>query len=284
MWKKTGPVWLFILIVLAAVYSAFFTVDQTEQALVLQLGEPVGKARNPGFHVKIPFLQDIEYIKTNLREYDPAPVEMLSADKKKLTLDTYLKWAVIDPWLYYKTVREESRAQRLLWDLVLGELKTEIGRVELAQAASGQKQAILEKVTKRTSDIAKKMGMRVADVRIKNFTLAADAQKAVFERMISQRQRQAAQLLAQGGHESQVIKSQAEQEAKTLLAQAAADSQEIEGAADAEAAGIYAASYQKAPEFYGFLRNLELYRRSFDGRSTLFLSRDDEVMKLIKGK
>jgi len=283
MWKKSGPVWVFIVVIAIACYSAFFTVDQTERALVLQLGKPVRKALEPGFHVKIPFLQRIVRLKSNLRDYDPAPVEMLTLDKKRLYIDNYLKWSIADPWVYYNAVKDEKAAQTLLGDVVQGEMKIELGRCNLMDAISTQKKTVMETVTKRTAAIAIKMGIEVVDVRIKSMRLGRDNQQAILDRMISERQRLAKKLLAEGGQEALVIRTNAERACKGILAEAHRESQAIKGKGDALAARIYAEGFSQESDFFSFIRTLEAYQRTFNERSTLFLSRDDDFMSLFKG-
>jgi len=270
-------------VIAIACYSAFFTVDQTERALVLQLGKPVRKALEPGFHVKIPFLQRIVRLKSNLRDYDPAPVEMLTLDKKRLYIDNYLKWSIADPWVYYNAVKDEKAAQTLLGDVVQGEMKIELGRCNLMDAISTQKKTVMETVTKRTAAIAIKMGIEVVDVRIKSMRLGRDNQQAILDRMISERQRLAKKLLAEGGQEALVIRTNAERACKGILAEAHRESQAIKGKGDALAARIYAEGFSQESDFFSFIRTLEAYQRTFNERSTLFLSRDDDFMSLFKG-
>ena len=283
MLRKYGPVWVIVIFLAAAFYSALIAVDETERAVIVQLGEPVRESVEPGLHIKIPIIQNAEVFAANLQEDDYEPTELYTADKKILIVDSYARWSLAEPMAFYTTVSNREKAQALLRDIILAELRAEIGNSPLADVVSTQRAAIMDKVTERSAEAAKKLGIKVLDVRITGLTLPVENQLAVYERMRSERERQANRILAQGHEEAQKIEAQAARQSAGLLAEARRKADETKGVADAEAARIYAAGFGQAPEFYDFVRTLEVYRKSLDERSTLFLSRDDEIMGLMKG-
>ncbi|MFH1134851.1 MAG: protease modulator HflC [Pseudomonadota bacterium] len=284
MSKSQGPVWLIFFLLLGALYSTIFTVDQTEQALIVQLGEPQGQPLGPGFHVKVPLVQKAVFFDTRLLYFSPPPVDVLTADKKNLLLTVHAQWKIVDPLVFYVTVGDEPGAQARLNDLILAEIRTEVGRFSLNEAAAGARRDILKNVTARVGEAAKTFGVGVVDVHLERLGLPRENEQAVFENMRSERDRQARKHLAEGRELAAGIKAAAEKEATIIRAEAYRKAQEIKGRADAEAAGVYSAAFGRDPDFYNFTRTLELYRRSLDHRATLFLSRDDELMWLMKSR
>ena len=282
MVKQQGPVWLILLILFAALYFTLFEVDQTEKAIVLQFGEPVGKPLEPGFHVKAPILQSVVFLDGRLLHYETPRAEILTADKKSLLVESYAKWEIVDPLKFYITIKDEASARPRLNDVVLSEIRTELGCRTMSETISKLESELMVGVTQRADKAAGEYGIHIVDVGLKRIDLPKENESAVFRRMKSERERQARKYLAEGRREAMKIKAEANKGRVVLLAEANRKAEEIRGQADAETAAIYAAAFGQDPEFYTFTRTLDLYRKTLDQRTTLFLSRDDELMNLMQ--
>ncbi|MEW5723113.1 MAG: protease modulator HflC [Thermodesulfobacteriota bacterium] len=282
MLGKNGPVVLILALLLLALYSAFFIVDQTETALVLQLGEPLGEPLGPGLHLKVPFLQRVVVCDSRLLAYETPPVEMLTADQNSLIVSAFAKWKVLDQLKYYLNVRDPAGARSRLENIVLSELRSELGRRPLIEVITASRADVLGPVVARADAAAREYGLGVTDVRIFRLNLPRENEQSVFAQMRAERQGQVRKYRAEGQEESRKIRAAAERERTVLLAEAYRKAQEIKGQGDAQAARIYAEALGQDPDFYDFVRTLELYRTTVDERTTLFLSRDDELMRLMK--
>ncbi|MBW2621864.1 MAG: protease modulator HflC [Deltaproteobacteria bacterium] len=282
MGKKLGPAIVVIIVLLFVLGSVFFTVDETMQAIVLQLGKPVGDIKGPGIHFKIPFAQDVKYFEKRLLDYDAAPAEILTADKKNLVVDNYAKWIIIDPLKFFKTVRNVQGAQARLDDIIYAELRVELGRHIMIDIITSLRADIMAKVTNRSNEKAKNYGISVRDVRIKRIDLPQENERAVFGRMRTERERQAKKYRSEGQEQSIKIQAEANRERTIILAEAYRKSQILKGEGDATATKIYADSFGQDPEFFQFTRSLETYRNALDPNTTVVLSSDDEFLKYFK--
>lgn len=264
-----------ILIALFGVNQAFFVVDQTQQAIVLQLGKPVRVLRKAGLYMKIPFLQNVIAFENRVLEYDAAPAEILSSDKKNLVVDNYSKWRIVDPLVFYQTVRNITGAQSRLDDIVYAQLRVILGKNTLTEVVSKRRDAIMKTVTARTNEIAKDYGIEVIDVRIKRADLPPQNEKHVYERMQAERQREAMRYRSEGKEIELRIRAEADKERTIILAEAYKKSETIRGKADALALKIYADAYMKDPDFYAFMRSLQAYEHAFKRDTTLVLVPDN---------
>jgi membrane protease subunit HflC len=278
-----GKIWIIVafLIVLAMSLS-LFTVEQTEQAIVIQLGKPFGGVNEPGLHMKIPFIQEVVYFEKRILVYDASPTEILTRDKKNLVVDNYTKWKITDPLRFYTTVKNERGAQARLDDIVYAQLRVELGQHNLSSIVSKTRSEIMETVTKKSADRAKEYGIEVVDVRIKRADLPEQNEKHVFDRMRAERERQAKQYRSEGEEESKKITAKADMERTIILAKAYKESETLKGEGDAEAVKIYADAYQKDIIFYEFIRSLEAYKKSLKDATTLILTPDVKFFKYIK--
>ncbi len=282
MTQKSAPLFLLIFVLLVAVLQSVYTVHQTEKAIVLQLGEPVGDVRAPGLHFKIPFMQNIIYFDSRILEYDAKPAEVLTSDKKALLLDNYARWRITDPLLFYRTVRTKNGAQARLDDIVYSQMRVFLGRYPLSEVVSSKRSVIMEEVTKRSSEILRDYGMEVIDVRIKRADLPPENQRAIFGRMRAERERQAKQYRSEGQEEATKLRSTADREQAVIIAEARRKAEIIQGTGDAEATRIYAESLQQSPEFYAFKRSLEAYARSLKDNTRVIMSRDDAFFEYLR--
>lgn len=272
---------LIVLLVLAA-GSALFIVDQTQIALVLQLGKPVGGPRGPGLHWKIPLVQSVEVYDARLLDYDAAAREIITRDKKNLNVDNYAEWRIAKPLTFYQTVRNQMGAQARLDDIIYSQLREELGKYDLLDIVATHRSEIMKEVTARTAEAAHQFGIDVVDVRIKRADLPPENEKAVYARMRAERTRQAHLYRAEGAEVAQEIRSQSDKEKAIILAEAYKTAEEARGKGDAEATRIYAESFGQDPEFYDFTKSLGVYADSFKGGDILVLSPEGDFFKYLK--
>jgi len=269
------------LIVIFIASLSVFAVDQTQQAIVIQLGKPLGGIYGPGLHFKVPFIQQVIQFEKRILVYDATSTEILTKDKKNLVVDNYTKWSIVDPLKFYTTVRNENGAQSRLDDIVYAQLRVELGQHDLSDIVSTTRGDIMTKVTKESAVRAKEYGIDVVDVRIKRADLPEQNEKHVFGRMKAERERQAKQYRSEGEEESKKITAKADMERTIILAEAYKQSEQMKGEGDARAVKIYADAYQKDLEFYEFHRSLEAYKKSLKEGTKLILNADSEFFKFI---
>ncbi len=271
---------LFIVVVLVG--QSFFTVHETEKAIVLQLGVPKDEVYGPGLHFKLPFIQNVLYFDARILDYDARPTEAFTVDKKAIVLDNYARWRIENPLQFYQTMRTIPGAQARLDDVVYSQLRALVGGYTLTEVVSSQRAKIMEEVTQRVAELMKPFGVEVVDVRIKRTDLPAENQRAIFERMQAERERQAKQYRSEGVEESTRIRSDADRQKAVIIAEANKKAEIIRGEGDAEAAQIFANAFGKAPEFYEFQKGLEVLRNSLRENSRIVLSSDDPVLAPIQ--
>jgi membrane protease subunit HflC len=278
--------WLVLFAVVALVLAfwnlAFFTVPVWMQAMVVQLGDPVRDVREPGLYWKIPFIQQVTYFDRRLLDYDASPKEILTRDKQQLVVDNYSRWRIVDPLQFYRTVRDENGAQSRLDDIVYSNLRETLGRHTLREIVSEKRAALLEEVTKSSDKKAREYGIEIVDVRIKRADLPEKNELNVFNRMRTERERQAKKYRAEGDEEARKIRSGSDKEVQILMAEARQKSEVIHGEGDAQAARIFAAAYGRDPDFYAFVRTLDAYRRTLSTGTTAILSPDSDFLRLLK--
>ncbi|MDG2306585.1 MAG: protease modulator HflC [Candidatus Binatia bacterium] len=277
--------WIGIFAVLGSVIGvwslATFTVPQWEQAVVLQLGEPVRTVRDPGLYFKLPFIQSVIYFDKRLLDYDAAPKELLTRDKQQLVVDNYTRWRIVDPLQFYRAVRNEAGAQSRLDDIVYSNLRENFGRQTLNEIVSAKRAALMSEITSKSDLSSRDYGIEVIDVRIKRADLPEKNELNVFSRMRTERERLAKKFRAEGDEESRKIRSQSDKQVQVLTAEAQKEADILRGQGDAEAVRIFAEAFGRDEEFYEFTRTLEAYRRTLPGTTTVVLSPDSEFFKLL---
>ena len=269
------------LIVIFVASLSVFTVDQTQQAIVIQLGKPLSGIYGPGLHFKVPFIQQVVQFERRILVYDATPTEILTKDKKNLVVDNYTKWTIVDPLRFYTTVINENGAQSRLDDIVYAQLRVELGQHDLSDVVSTTRGDIMTKVAKKAAERAKDYGIHVVDVRIKRADLPEQNEKHVFGRMKAERERQAKQYRSEGEEESKKITAKADMERTIVLAKAYKESEQMKGEGDARAVKIYADAYQKDLGFYEFIRSLEAYKKALKEDTKLVISADSEFLKFM---
>jgi modulator of FtsH protease HflC len=294
-----------ILIVIA--FSALYTVNETEQVIITQFGQPIGSPHtDPGLHIKVPFIQQVHSFDKRWLEWDGDPNQIPTRDKKYIWVDTFSRWRIVDPLKFFQNVRNEQGAQSRLDDIVDGETRNvianhdlfevvrtsnrkfaeseEISDLEGGQVASNitvGRNGITREILKKASAITVNFGIELRDVQIKRVGYVADVQQKVYERMISERRRIAERSRSEGLGKSAEIRGQKERELKGIQSEAYKKAQELMGKADATASRIYAEAYSRDPEFYQFLKTMETYRNTISQDSTFLLSTDGDFFKYL---
>lgn len=271
-----------ILVCVALLSQCYFTVHQTQKAIVLQLGEPLPEVYGPGLHFKLPFIQNVVYFDGRVLDYNARSREAFTVDKKAIVLDNYARWRITNPLQFYRTMRTIPGAQARLDDVVYSQLRALVGAYTLTQVVSSHRAAIMKEVTDKVSELMKPFGVEVLDVRIKRTDLPQENQRAIFERMRAERERQAKQYRSEGEEESTRIRSDADRQRALIMAEATRDAQMERGKGDASAAGTYAEAYGKSPDFYAYQRWLQAMRKSFQENSKIVLSNETPLLDLQK--
>lgn len=268
-------------VLLVLVYSSMFTVSMTENAIVLQLQEYKRTITEPGLYFKLPILQEAKFFSKQLLVNDGEPAELITKDKKKLLVDNFSMWKIIDPLKFLQTVNNERGAQSRLNDLIKAELRVELGTHDLTDVVSITREAIMDKVTQQVNKRAAEFGIEVLDVRIKRADLPPQIANSIFNRMRTERERIAREYRSEGKEESTKIRAETDKERTILLADAQMNEQIIRGEGDAEATKIYAEAYSKDPKFYSFIRSMEAYKISFKTDTTILLSEDSDFLEFL---
>jgi modulator of FtsH protease HflC len=254
-----------------ALTNALFIVDQTEEALVLQFGQPRRVIRTPGLWVKRPFLEDVKRFDNRLLDFEPPPEEVIVSDQKRLVVDTYTRYRITDPLLFYQTVNTEVAVRARLSAMVNGSLRRVLGNVTLSALLSHERPAIMKQIRDEVSEQGKGFGIDVIDVRIRRADLPEENSQAIFARMVSERQQQAAQYRGEGSEAAQTVRANADRERVVIVAEAQRSAQRVSGDGDAESIRIYADAFGQDKEFFAFYRSMQAYRDALNGRSTSFV-------------
>ncbi len=279
--KKATTAIIILILVLIGFSATVFTVDETKQAIVIQLGRHVRTIREPGLYFKIPFIQTVYFFESRILEYDAAAAKIITADKKHLVIDNFARWRIIDPLKFYETVRNEFGAQSRLDDIIFSELREELARHTLTEIVSINREKIMDLVHKRSTEKAADFGIEVLDVRIKRADLPPEVTHSVYARMRAERNRIAKRFRSEGKEEAVKIRAEADKERTVILAEAYKQSAILRGQGDARAAKIYARAFRRAPRFYSFLKTLEVYREIFSEDTTFIFCSDSELFRYL---
>lgn len=258
-----------------------FVVDETDQVIITQFGEYKRTVKAPGLHFKTPVIQMINRFPKRILSSDATPAEYLTLDKKRLVVDHVTRWRIVDPLLFYKTVRDVFGARSRLDDIVFSELRRALAERQFANIISSKREAVMELVAKSAAEQAKQFGIDVVDVRIKRADLPAEVQQSVFARMVAERERIAKRYRSEGEEETAKIRAETDKERTIILAKAYEESQILRGAGDAEAVRISAEAFGQDIEFYQFTRSLEAYKKILAKDSELILSADADLLRYL---
>ena len=272
----TGIVTLIVLFFLAIVaYSSLFIVQQTEQALVLRFGEPVNIATDPGLYVKAPFIDTVIPVDKRILDLENPSQEVIASDQKRLVVDAFARYRIKNPLRFYQSVGTIQAANLQLSTLLNSALRRVLGEVTLIQVVRDQREALMGRIRTQLDHEADNYGIQVVDVRIRRADLPDQNSQAVYERMKTERQREAAEFRAQGNQKAQEIKSNADREATVIVAEANSKAEQIRGEGDAERNRLFAEAYGKDADFFAFYRSMTAYETSLKSNDTRFLLRPD---------
>ena len=276
------PSFIILLVIILGIGSqTLFIVHQTEQAIILQLGEPKDRIYKAGLHFKVPFIDSVVRFDARILDYDARPAEALTSDLKTIVLDNYARWHIINPLQFYRTVRTIPNAQTRLDAVVYSQMRAHVGRCTLTEVVSSERTNIMDSVTKQASKQMREFGIEVVDARIKRTDLPPENQRAIYDRMRAERERQARQYRSEGTEEATKVRSKADKERALILAEAKKKAQIIQGEGDAEAAKIFANAYTKSPDFFEFQRSLEAMKLSFENNTKMIVTTDNPLFKHI---
>jgi membrane protease subunit HflC len=286
------PIIAILLIVAGiAAFLATFTVSETQQALVVRLGEPVRAINqpgqdNPGLHFKTPFVDEVVYIEKRNLEFDMAPEEIQAADQERLVVDSFLRYRVSDPLRFFLTVRNELGAQARLRSIMDDSLRGVIASIPSQDVISGQRAELMDRVQAAVeAQVAnQELGIEVIDVRILRADLPEQIANRVFDRMRSERQQEAAGIRAEGGERAQEIRAEADRNAAVIRAEARADSERIRGEGDAERNRIYAEAYGRDLEFFQFYRSMISYETALRAGTPIVIPPDSEFFDYFRSE
>jgi membrane protease subunit HflC len=294
---------ILVLVVVLVAGGAFYVVNEAEQVIITQFGKPVGDpVMTPGLKVKVPFLQKANFFDKRFLEWDGAPNEVPTKDKRFLYVDTYARWRIIDPLLFFQRLRDERGAQSRLDDILDGETRTTIAKHNLIEAVRSTNRefvvssaldeaakeitsgriALEQEVLKNASARTVVLGIEILDFQFKRTNYADVDRPKVYERMISERKRIAEEYRSEGAGEAARISGSKDKDLKEITSEAYRRAQEIRGKADAEAADVYASAYNRDPEFYRFLKTMEVYRTTLDSGTILMLSTQGEFLQYLE--
>jgi membrane protease subunit HflC len=309
--KLKGPIILIVLLVAAVVvYQSAYIVNETEQVVVTQFGRIIGSpVTSPGLKFKVPFIQNANYFPKNLLSWDGDPGQIPTLDKTFIYVDAFARWKIVDPVKFFQTVNNPFNAIGRLNDIIDPAVRdfitsnrlievvrnsnrelntTEIGREDEqmerrpSSVVNTGRQKITEGILKESQPKLAKFGIELVDVKIKRINYVEEVRQSVYNRMIAERKQIAEKFRSEGKGEAQKIRGDKERELKLITSEAYRVAQEKKGKADAESTRIYAEAYGVDPEFYSFVRTLEIYRESLDEKNTLVLSTDSEFLKYFK--
>ena len=284
MRATSGITAVIVILVLGVIgFLSVFTVEQTESALVLQLGEPKREITVPGLQFKIPIIQNVIKIDNRILHLDAEPAEVIASDQKRLVADAYLRYKITDPLLFFQAVTTEAAANIRLQSLLESALRETLGTQPLNAIISGQRLALMETVTQITSGQAEGLGITVIDVRIKRADLPEDNSVAVYQRMRTGREQEARQIRAEGAEAALRTRAQADREVTVILANARRDSEILRGLGDAEAIKLFADAFGQDIEFFSFYRSMQAYRTALGADdTTMVLSPDSDFFQFFR--
>jgi membrane protease subunit HflC len=277
----TGVVLAVLLVVLA---SSLFAVHQTQQVLITQFGQPMRVVKEPGLNWKLPFIQTVIDFDRRLLDYDAAGQEVILGDQRRLVVDTFTRYRIIDPLRFYQTVGATEGGIRLrLGPIVSSSLRNTLGNEPLLAVLSADRARIMGEIRQRVNAEAQSFGIEVADVRIRRADLPEENTQAILSRMQSERERVAREQRAEGAEQAQRIRATAERDRTVLLAEAQSKAETLRGEGEQTAIRIFAEAFSKNPEFFQFWRTMQAWKEAFaDGESRMLLSPDSDFFKYFR--
>jgi modulator of FtsH protease HflC len=271
-----GIVTLIVLLVVAIIaYSSLFTVQQTEQALVVRFGRPVNIVTDPGLHFKAPFTDSVIPIDKRILDLENPSQEVIASDQKRLVVDAFARYRIKDPLQFYQSIGSIPGANLQLTTLLNAALRRVLGEVTLIQVVRDEREALMGRIRDQLDKEADGYGIQVVDVRIRRADLPDQNSQAVYARMKTEREREAAEFRAQGKQKAQEIRADADRQATVIVAEANSKAEQTRGEGDAERNRLFAEAYGKDPNFFAFYRSMNAYETALKSGDTRFLLRPD---------
>jgi membrane protease subunit HflC len=273
-------------LILFGIFSSFFTVNQTQQALVLQFGEPKRIIQDPGLAFKLPFIQDAVFYESRVLSLIPQDAEeVILADQKRIQIDAYARYRIEDPLLFFQTVRNELGARARLESIIDSSVRRVLGSETLASILTGERENINGSIRDEVNASVDSLGIEIIDVRLRRADYPESTSQNIFNRMKSEREREAKEFRATGDEEAQKIRADAEKTRTVIVAEAKREAQEVRGQGDSNAIRIYAGSFGQDPEFFSFYRSMEAYRKSIgESGTSMVLSPNSSFFRYFKDK
>tara|TARA_B100000929_G_scaffold52887_1_gene38809 strand:+ start:901 stop:1893 length:993 start_codon:yes stop_codon:yes gene_type:complete len=262
--------------------NTFFSIHETKQAIVLQFGRPVGAPiTDAGLKIKIPFIQQVHYLDKRVLDLDSPAEEVIASDQKRLVVDSITRWQISDPLQFYISVRDERLARSRLQAIVSSSLRSVLGGEEFVTVVRDNRNALMKRITERVNEQSVSLGINIVDVRIKRADLPDANSQAIYRRMQTERQQEAAEFRAKGQEISRGIRAEAEKTVTVVLAEATRDSEVIRGKGDACRNRIFASAYGLDPDFFAFYRSMQSYEKALGDGTTIVLSPDSDFLKFL---
>ena len=263
----------FIVVLTVLAYNSLFFVEQRVQTLILQFGEPIRVIKEPGLNFKIPLAQNVVKFDKRILLFDNSAEEIIAADKKRLIVDAFVRYKIIDPLKFYQTVRFEAALNNRLGSVVNNSLREVLGKVPLEAVISDRRELLMQEVSELVSLRATQFGISIEEVRIKKADLPSENSEAIYRRMQTERQQEAAQIRAVGNEKARFITAESEKQKTVLLAEAQRDSDILRGEGDAEKNKILGKAFNQDPDFFAFYRAMQAYSKALtEGDTTMVLS------------
>jgi membrane protease subunit HflC len=270
-----GVLAVVIVVLLLVAYLSMFTVHQTRQALVIRLGDPIRTITEPGLHFKLPLIDNVIYVDNRILDLENAAQEVIASDQKRLVVDAFARYRIRDPLLFYQAVSTIEGANSRLSTLLNASLRRVLGEATLTHVVRDQREALMARVREQLDHEAANLGIQVVDVRIRRADLPEQNSQAVYQRMQTERQREAAEFRAQGSQKSQETRARADRDVTVLIAEETARAEQVRGEGDAERTRMFAEAYGKDPGFFAFYRSMQAYETGLKANDTRLVLRPD---------
>jgi len=285
---RKAPAFILILlgIVLIGATQSVFIVTERHQSMVIQFGEPVAQYTNPGLKFKVPLIQQVMTFEKRALDVDAAPEQVILSDKKRIVVDTFSRYRIHDMLKFYQSLQTVEQANNRLGNIINSTMRSTLGNASLTDILSDKRGNLMVTIRNQVNETVKdNYGVEVIDVRISRADLPDETSQAIYARMRTEREREAAEFRAQGQEAAQEIKSKADKERTVLLAEAEKEAQILRGQGDEQAIKIYADAFKQDPEFYAFYRTMEAYKSSLSGDNTTFiLSPNSDFLKFFENE
>jgi membrane protease subunit HflC len=284
MAKLSGVIGLIIVAIIGVVASAsLFTVNQTQQALVLQFGDPRAVVTEPGLHAKVPFVQNVIFLDKRILALDTPTEELIAADQKRLVVDAFTRYRIIDPLKFFTSLQNEARAESRLAAVVSSSMRSVLGAEEFQAVVRDKRDELMKRIRDSVNQQSFDFGIEIVDVRIRRADLPEANSQAIYRRMQTEREQEAAEFRARGQEVSRSIRAEADKRVTVLLAEATRDAEVIRGQGDACRNRVFATVYGEDPDFFAFYRSMKAYEKALeDNQTTMVLSPDSAFFQFLK--